>query len=415
MADDRDCTRVVTVSGAMTVGKMGRVLCEMIDAGLAQIIVCTGAVMAHGLSEAIGCTHYKHDPRLGDKQLYDWGYNRVYDTLEMEANFWHAQELVSEVLSGWDWSQPACSWQINRELGRKLVEKGQMPSILGCAFRRDVPVYVPGVDRFRIGPGRGHLLPGAGISPRREADLEAFFTRAPSFNPFLDLCDYARRSFGAGRLGIFTVGGGVPRNWAQQAGPFADIINMRLGTKLTVPRFRYGVRICPEPVHWGGLSGCTYTEGVSWGKFMSRRGGRALRGGPLRRHRHLAAAGQGGAGGRRRAEGGRGRQGKAEGGGREGEGQTAARVPRQPSFPLPPSAFPLISNLQHDLAQQAAFLLERALLLEFMGLGGLGEFHHPADHGRSFPAASQRLISAAPFALLVAGALNMAKPRTRRP
>ncbi len=35
-----------------------------------------------------------------------------------------------------------------------------------------------------------------------------------------------------------------------------------------VRRFRYGVRICPEPVHWGGLSGCTYSEGVSWGKFL---------------------------------------------------------------------------------------------------------------------------------------------------
>src|SRR5207249_11398517 len=33
-------------------------------------------------------------------------------------------------------------------------------------------------------------------------------------------------------------------------------------------RYNYGVRICPEPVHWGGLSGSTYTEAVSWGKFV---------------------------------------------------------------------------------------------------------------------------------------------------
>ena len=85
--------------------------------------------------------------------------------------------------------------------------------------------------------------------------------------------DYARRIQRAKRLGIFTIGGGVPRNWAQQVGPFHDIINMRLGSELPVPRFRYGVRICPEPVHWGGLSGCTYTEGVSWGKFLSREEG----------------------------------------------------------------------------------------------------------------------------------------------
>jgi deoxyhypusine synthase len=74
-------------------------------------------------------------------------------------------------------------------------------------------------------------------------------------------------------LGIFTIGGGVPRNWAQQVAPFYDITNHRVGSELTPPRFKYGVRICPEPVHWGGLSGCTYSEGVSWGKFVSPRDG----------------------------------------------------------------------------------------------------------------------------------------------
>ena len=69
-------------------------------------------------------------------------------------------------------------------------------------------------------------------------------------------------------FGTVTIGGGVPRNWAQQIGPLADIINMRIGSDLRVPRIRYGVRICPEPVHWGGLSGCSYSEGVSWGKFL---------------------------------------------------------------------------------------------------------------------------------------------------
>ena len=69
-------------------------------------------------------------------------------------------------------------------------------------------------------------------------------------------------------FGLFTIGGGVPRNWAQQVGPFYDIMEMRLDVALPHPRFNYGVRICPEPSHWGGLSGCTYCEGVSWGKFV---------------------------------------------------------------------------------------------------------------------------------------------------
>jgi deoxyhypusine synthase len=91
----------------------------------------------------------------------------------------------------------------------------------------------------------------------------------PAFNPFLDLRQYASLIGRSKRVGIFTVGGGVPRNWAQQVGPFFDVISHRLGVELPLPRFQYGVRICPEPEHWGGLSGCTYAEGISWGKFIS--------------------------------------------------------------------------------------------------------------------------------------------------
>jgi deoxyhypusine synthase len=273
MADDKDCTRVLTISGAMSVAKMGLVICQMIDAGLVQIIVSTGAIMAHGLSEAIGCVHYKHDPKVSDKQLFDWGYNRVYDTLEMESNLWHAQQVVSQVLEEIDWSEPTCSWRLNREIGRKLFEKGQMPSILGTAYRKEVPIFVPAFTDSELGLDVAtHFLAKKYVGDKKQ-HLGELCQSVPPYNPFLDLYDYAERIQNAKRLGIFTIGGGVPRNWAQQVGPFHDIINMRLGSELKVPRFRYGVRICPEPVHWGGLSGCTYTEGVSWGKFLSREEG----------------------------------------------------------------------------------------------------------------------------------------------
>ena len=275
MAEDPACTVVVTVSGAMTVGQMGRVLCEMIDSSLADLIVCTGAVLAHGLSEATGGVHYKHDPQVADGQLYAWGYNRVYDTLEMEANLDDAGRLVGEVMEGLDWTRPVGSRQITRQIGRRLVEGDQMPSILGCAYRRGVPVYVPAFTDSELGLDVAAHFLAQGGAPVDKARFDEFFTSVPAFNPFLDLQDYTRRMLAAERLGIFTVGGGVPRNWAQQVGPFIDIVNARLGFELPVPRFRYGVRICPEPVHWGGLSGCTYSEGVSWGKFLGpEEGGR---------------------------------------------------------------------------------------------------------------------------------------------
>ncbi|MCD4728096.1 MAG: deoxyhypusine synthase family protein [Pirellulales bacterium] len=275
MANDPQCLIVVTLSGAMTVAKMGRLLCDMIDENLAHVVVSTGAIMAHGLSEAVGGTHFKHDPRIPDSKLYKWGYNRVYDTVELEANLLRGEEYVSGVLGDWDPQRPMCSWELNREVGRRLHDEGQMPSVLGCAYRRNVPVYVPAFTDSDIGLGVSSEFLVRKNATGRKKDMEEFFAAVPPYNPFLDLHDYTRRILAAKRLGIFTIGGGVPRNWAQQVGPFIDILNTRVETKLSAPRFQYAVRICPEPVHWGGLSGCTYTEGVSWGKFVSRaEGGR---------------------------------------------------------------------------------------------------------------------------------------------
>src|SRR5205823_110379 len=149
----------------------------------------------HGFVEGSGMTHFKYDPSMDDTELYEKGYNRVYDTLELEKNLDDAQLLVEKALERIPVDAVLSSRSIHRELGRLLSEQR------------------------------------------------------------------------AGR-GIFTIGGGVPRNWAQQVGPYVDLMAKRIGEETSLLRFQYAVRICPEPVHWGGLSGCTYSEGVSWGKFV---------------------------------------------------------------------------------------------------------------------------------------------------
>src|SRR6266487_5380956 len=86
MARDKDCFVVMTLAGAMTVAKQGLIIADLIDRGIVNAIVSTGALMAHGLVEATGCKHYRYDPRMNDVELYEAGYNRVYDTLEPEQN-----------------------------------------------------------------------------------------------------------------------------------------------------------------------------------------------------------------------------------------------------------------------------------------------------------------------------------------
>src|SRR5258708_35984630 len=58
MARDKDCFVVMTLSGALTVGKMGLVFCDLIESGVVKAIVSTGALMAHGLVEATGHSHF---------------------------------------------------------------------------------------------------------------------------------------------------------------------------------------------------------------------------------------------------------------------------------------------------------------------------------------------------------------------
>jgi deoxyhypusine synthase len=267
MVRDPDCQVVLTLSGAMTIAKMGRLIAKMIDTGMVQAVVSTGALMAHGLSEAVGMVHYRHDPRLSDEDLFTKGYNRVYDTLEMESNLNYVEEFASRALDRLGAEQELSSERISRALGQVLAEDPEGAGVLRSAYLKGVPIYVPAFTDSELGLDLStwamKRAQAAGVTDPLE-----LLDHRPRFNPFLDLNSFARFCMGAKRLGIFTIGGGVPRNWAQEVGPYVDITNHRLGLDLTPPRYAYAVRICPEPAHWGGLSGCTYSEGVSWGKFV---------------------------------------------------------------------------------------------------------------------------------------------------
>ena len=267
MVKDPDCQVVLTLSGAMTIAKMGRVISKMIDTGMVQAVVSTGALMAHGMSEAVGLTHYRHDPTMSDEELFDKGYNRVYDTLEMEANLNYVEEFTSKALDRLGRESELSSEIVNRTLGQVLAEDANATGVLRSAYLKKVPVYVPAFTDSELGLDLSTWAM-KDAQARGVKDPLELLTVVPRYNPFLDLSSFARFALTAKKLGIFTIGGGVPRNWAQEVGPYIDISNSRLGTSLKAPRYTYAVRICPEPVHWGGLSGCTYSEGVSWGKFV---------------------------------------------------------------------------------------------------------------------------------------------------
>jgi deoxyhypusine synthase len=259
MTRDEDCFAVMTLAGAMTVAKQSLIIAELIDRGMVNAIVSTGALMAHGLVEATGLSHFRHNPDVSDEKLYEQGYNRVYDTLEPERNLDDVEEVLSEILDNWDHNEVVCSYKLNHAIGQHLTKRSKEErGILKSAYEKGVPVFVPAFTDSELG------LDFALNNRIRESTGR----HKLRFDPFEDLEHFAATLLRQKRLGIFTIGGGVPRNWSQQFGPFIELRHRRLGEHVPLKRYHYGVRICPEPVYWGGLSGSPYSEAVSWGKFV---------------------------------------------------------------------------------------------------------------------------------------------------
>lgn len=257
MTGDKDCVRFLTISGAMTVGKMDLVICDMIEQGMVHAISSTGALMAHGLVSSIGLKHYKYNPKYDDTELARRKLNRVTDTLEPETNLDTVEEVIGRVIEKIDGGQPLSPTELNRLIGKYLAEHyPNERGILKSAYLHKVPVFVPAFVDSEL--GNDIYIHNMRRRLQRKKPIVMDLER--------DSTELIKLVTGSKRFGIFTVGGGVPRNNVQNVAPLIEIINERLGPTFPNRRFTYGVRICPDRPHFGHLSGCTYSENESWRK-----------------------------------------------------------------------------------------------------------------------------------------------------
>lgn len=263
MLADPDCTVMLTISGAMTIAKMQPLVVDLIETGRIKYVAATGALMAHGLVEGSACQHYKYDPEMTDAQLAALGLNRVTDTLEPESNFDHIEKIVTAVLRKFNpktrHPRITNSSEFHRELGKYLAKHHPHErAILKSAYRRAIPIVTPAFTDSELANDvfvHNARLRAKGLGKiifDQERDTQVLF-------------DLATRSK---KLGIFTIGGGVPRNNTQNVAPLIEIYNARLKKKLPPGIFSYGCRIDPASMALGHMSGCTYSEGASWRKFM---------------------------------------------------------------------------------------------------------------------------------------------------
>lgn len=246
IADDRECSVVLTVSGALTVAKLGGILSELINAKMIQLVVTTGAIITHSLVEEMGLRHFEA-PDMSDRLLYEQRLNRIYDSIEPEANLQELERLTAKAVSKLDPGRRYGSYEfISTIAGKLLSREGGGTGFVTGAVANQVDVFVPALADSELGL--------------------YLYKHSQDYCPFRDLDRYRSWLESRGKIAFLTLGGGVPRNWAQQMLPYLSSLAHE-GASISLPEVVAAIRICPDPASLGHLSGSTYSEGVSWGKF----------------------------------------------------------------------------------------------------------------------------------------------------
>ena len=253
MHRDEGCGIVLCLAGAMIPAGMGLVVERLIERGVVQAVVTTGANVSHDMVNAArdGHGHFLGSPDADDDELYQARINRIYDTNLPEDNY-HAAELLLE------------------EIWRPLADDAERPEVMAPS------------DIFRL-TGEGLLALGRGgfLASAAKAGIPVFCGATSDSEFCLNFAKFRHRGwlelimdevadlFAMGewvrahrRRGTLIIGGGVPRNWAQQIFPLLDMID-----DTHFPGYDFGVRISTDNVVYGGLSGCTMSESKSWGKY----------------------------------------------------------------------------------------------------------------------------------------------------
>src|SRR5947207_3719387 len=121
LAPENDTTIGLTVAGAMTPAGVGGCVIEMMDRGLVDFIISTGANLYHDLHYALNFTLHRGSPFLDDVELYQQGIIRIYDvlfpaTVLLETDAYIRDFLVRSQLSG-----PLATSERHSRLGQDLL------------------------------------------------------------------------------------------------------------------------------------------------------------------------------------------------------------------------------------------------------------------------------------------------------
>jgi len=252
MLKDKKCSVILCLAGSLFSAGLKEVVVDMIKNNMIDAIVSTGAnIVDQDFFEALGFKHYKGDQHYSDDQtLRSLHIDRIYDTYINEDELRICDDTITEIadkLEHRPYSSREFIWEMGKFLDDNPKRLGNKNSIVYQSYKYNVPIFVPAFSDCSAGFG---LVAHQYKNPKSHVSLD-------SAKDFLEL---TKIKIEAGETGLFMIGGGVPKNFAQDVVVSAEILGKE------VSMHKYAVQITVADERDGALSGSTLKEACSWGK-----------------------------------------------------------------------------------------------------------------------------------------------------
>ena len=249
-------TICLTVSGAMTPVGFGGIIKTLIEKGFVDWIVTTGANVYHEDHFAWGLPVKQGSFNVDDMKLYENEIVRIRDVFIKFNETLEVQDALVQKMFGKDFpDKPFTTAEFCNLMGKISKENAKHPekSFVVSAYDYDVPVYISTIKD-------SSLALNLAVHRLENKTYSLDFVR--------EIIEQAAIVYDSTTSGILELGGGVPKNTAQQTGPLLDQILRRDDGGQD-----YIIQITDARPDTGGLSGATLQEGKSWGKIQDANDG----------------------------------------------------------------------------------------------------------------------------------------------
>lgn len=248
MLKETDCGVILCLAGSLVSAGLKKVIVDLLKHNMVDVIVSTGAnIVDQDFFEALGFKHYHGSPTLDDGQLQQLAIDRIYDTLINEDELRICDNTIFEIANSIA-KKPYSSREFIQIMGEYLEKNHpEADSIVLTAYRKHIPIFVPAFSDCSAGFG---LVMHQVKHPEHHVSID-------SVKDFRELTELKIK---AHETGLLMIGGGVPKNFAQDVVVAAELLGEE------VPMHKYAIQITVADERDGALSGSTLKEACSWGK-----------------------------------------------------------------------------------------------------------------------------------------------------